>query len=1450
MLDSQHAASKSKCKRKWHLEQPIGQSGHGYGYGAQHVRSQAEADDRVAEGESGEGIEWPAAANVIKSTPPVIGRKADSKGQRQSVASRAQSAMSAAHSVGQEQQQQQQQRGQALDPDVVVDGDERSEDALAADIQPGPPLIGGVRERRPLRASSTAHHTAPKQGMSRFAARRQLDRELHAGAGADARSHAAKRHSSVDLQHSAAQHVQSMASASAAAAAAAAAAPSSAPQDTSDHDWLEEDGRPMSMFRRNILLSAGLGPPRRAQNVQGSSSTGRQRASSHAPSLAGADDGVDLHNEAATSRILKEVDEENEKVVKGMSEEDVKRELDSLRQHFGQGVLELLSKRKSGATTSQVQSEPRHDPRSEHAREESALHPDLSRSTKKKVAFAQADPDEAPKDDGTLDSIRQTYFPEEDAHRPELEWMRGDSPFSKVEPSADHQLRFGFDGRVIAPHEERIGEGLHHHADESDRAGYTAEELLHLARSTVPSQRLIALTTLGRILELHPVASRNTAAAKHLEHHHIRNRTALISTWLLRDRQMGVRRMALFALRCALRTTKRGGEAMLCVQPPLVSASSSKKIEMYEETIKRDMTRGLLNLAAPTLLVEMYGQDTESGMEIVEDVLDCLCALAEASLDAARAVLQSAGIMDLINSSHALRASPPSLKVLQLLQLLSSVDRQAAAALANATSAHLLRLVALPCWTSAGRAQDLQAHCAFVSTLVIFSIYAQFGVGLEHVVHSWAVFEQLTAHVQYRLEGRTSMDKEESRAAGKMLRLMKAWIICARHPHRTKPQHALGWPHIGEWAELALSVVCNVRAELATPDEEEQAFVLQGCAAGLLDVWIDLACSNARTADAAKPLAARLKDDADAIARLAQSAESAMLAAASRIARLDTLQRQTVEEFVEMLEACKDVVALFERCEAVSALQGMHKASRDLMRDGRLWTRFDEQDAWIAGYRVARHVAAELQGRILESLHGADEEKVDLAEIVELVHSLDKGQEELAQQLVHVIQRNTRTTSLAPFMNESLRVKSSAAVMQGNGTLRGAATLWSTLQARGDEQIVQPGAEEQAEADPEDLDPLTGALLYKSSQSGLPLRSDWTLQALDDLLHSGTCAALNRKDVLPASWDYTEAQLVRDALHLTRMALQATLDTKRHDCSMTASELLLAMCKVFLLERDDAPTPQSTGDITGRNLFRDKEISGALVQLFEMLPQLVASHADTNVQMSDEVAPFDGTRTRSKTMEEAACKETIAVPFYQIYTDLLGLYDGLSLGDEAFQRIILAGQSMLYASDYRRLLWIDHAHLLSTFTLQLRDAPLETLHGLQSYLYPAERDPDVLRAFAAALMRGDVTKTRTPTLHRIATHHVALAAWAADAHGDNAKAAISTSDLLIRTIFAPAILADREAPACKLAKELLLLLLLRVEKEEEVVGTSLDWKLQRIANVLGKEVETAWRAICAEEGMN
>ncbi|KAJ1662870.1 hypothetical protein IW140_005404 [Coemansia sp. RSA 1813] len=60
-------------------------------------------------------------------------------------------------------------------------------------------------------------------------------------------------------------------------------------------------------------------------------------------------------------------------------------------------------------------------------------------------------------------------------------------------------VRFAFDGHIIS--EEAASEipttaGLHHHGDDPEKPGYTIPELLHLSRSTVPMQRVVALGAL------------------------------------------------------------------------------------------------------------------------------------------------------------------------------------------------------------------------------------------------------------------------------------------------------------------------------------------------------------------------------------------------------------------------------------------------------------------------------------------------------------------------------------------------------------------------------------------------------------------------------------------------------------------------------------------------------------------------------------------------------------------------------------------------------------------------------------------------------------------------------------------------------------------------------------------------------------------------------------------
>lgn len=117
-------------------------------------------------------------------------------------------------------------------------------------------------------------------------------------------------------------------------------------------------------------------------------------------------------------------------------------------------------------------------------------------------------PDLDPSSATFLTDLHTKYFPSLPSDPSKLEWMQS-SPSSnqKYDAAAStlqaKDLRFSFKGELIPPKvaaEIPVTEGLHHHGDAPDAAGYTIPELAHLAQSSVPAQRCIAFQTLGRIL--------------------------------------------------------------------------------------------------------------------------------------------------------------------------------------------------------------------------------------------------------------------------------------------------------------------------------------------------------------------------------------------------------------------------------------------------------------------------------------------------------------------------------------------------------------------------------------------------------------------------------------------------------------------------------------------------------------------------------------------------------------------------------------------------------------------------------------------------------------------------------------------------------------------------------------------------------------------------------------
>ncbi|KAF2868905.1 RPAP1-like protein [Massariosphaeria phaeospora] len=119
-------------------------------------------------------------------------------------------------------------------------------------------------------------------------------------------------------------------------------------------------------------------------------------------------------------------------------------------------------------------------------------------------------PDLDPSDPAFLEHLHAKYFPNLPYDPSSLSWMRPIDPSDTTSPyHPSHtaldasELRFNFKGGLLAPSAAReipTMQGLHHHAEAPEAAGYTIPELARLSRSAVAAQRCMAYQTLGRIL--------------------------------------------------------------------------------------------------------------------------------------------------------------------------------------------------------------------------------------------------------------------------------------------------------------------------------------------------------------------------------------------------------------------------------------------------------------------------------------------------------------------------------------------------------------------------------------------------------------------------------------------------------------------------------------------------------------------------------------------------------------------------------------------------------------------------------------------------------------------------------------------------------------------------------------------------------------------------------------
>lgn len=215
--------------------------------------------------------------------------------------------------------------------------------------------------------------------------------------------------------------------------------------------------------------------------------------------------------------------------------------------------------------------------------------------------------------------------------------------------------------------------------------------------------------------------------------------------------------------------------------------------------------------------------------------------------------------------------------------------------------------------------------------------------------------------------------------------------------------------------------------------------------------------------------------------------------------------------------------------------------------------------------------------------------------------------------------------------------------------------------------------------------------------------------------------------------------MVRATLLLAKIHAEVLLLHGLSAFALTREETVFSCMKVFMLEHGQQQ------ETSVEEVFRDTIVGRFMEDL--LAPFIVSSTSltsDTGASLEEVAKPFLGSGT----------------PFYQYYTDFVGLYDSISFSHPVFARLLIPPLSMRYPADYRKYLWADFSHVVRTIK-----TPVEAIISadVREYLWPIETNPEVTSAYLRALVKGQTEGF----MHVVAVHHIACGIWP-DLKGESA----------------------------------------------------------------------------------
>ncbi|KAH7337251.1 hypothetical protein B0J17DRAFT_666900 [Rhizoctonia solani] len=954
----------------------------------------------------------------------------------------------------------------------------------------------------------------------------------------------------------------------------------------------------------------------------------------------------------------------------------------------------------------------------------------------------------------TPEAIRQQYFPNESQSNPNLAWMADlpeipDTPVTSEYAYIDgmgEKPRFNLAGTPIPQNiakEMPAHDGLHHNSRSS--AGYTLGELLHLARSTAPMQRAMALDALARLTtrvgrhELgawfpRTVDSRNRDQTSPSQDGNKRvlpaaelRKLVIESASSALNERGAVGTRAIDCLYAALviwdRELALVNDVELSLKPAGADKSNLDVMPSNYVTPTTPLNESGLdemkvvdNLAAEPILDIAVRQFSARSLprSVLGRLLEIIVRLSRQSRAHASSIMATEGLIAEIMRLFILSGSPypdpsdpeqPNALAIRLLSILARSSRQNAKSLLDPTDT-LLRFVAvLP--------PDDVPPILLITTLDLYSVLGQYGMYAHIATTAADSFDALSKYVRKR--GNVKLVKS-------WLRLRMVWTTCAIDPHSTTPPHEILWSQVEGW-RWSEDIIAWAR------DGNIEASVLVEIW-NTLTVWLEGASVNsirAGTAEREQVILALREGFQNGHSRNALESAISRLSRSLSEGPTALLEDQFMTDSSLIYAALRLDLALLSSSTQDNEPTPESPLGLPLETIAQLINSISMSPIWSAVYNESKTspyafarttpLALCLGAYLLLAKrvgHVRGPAWLKLAFIA--LHRLNPACADIAARLVQDVGATIAEEPSLSHLSEHLNPSNWSALLpfllhdlQPSAELIVAPTISSSASISHVATLVLPSR------------PSLGGKSY-----GLPARKDWATNPFNHLLHSGTSPVFKS---LPNEWNSDEVDVVRTTLALS-CARQNILSKEATLC-MTSAEVSFGCMRVFMLEHDQ-PHDDSSSEI-----FRDSQVE-------QMMSVLLS-----DVSLRPEQL---GSKINAAPLEMVANTHLSGQPFFQFYTDLVGLYDAISFAHPLFSRILLPPLSMNYAKDYRRLIWGDYGHILRSIQTELPDVPGDTL---EAWLWPRDKDGEMIGWYVKALMKGGVQGF----LRFIAVHHVATSIW-------------------------------------------------------------------------------------------